>query len=105
MALTADTYRPSAKLRRFLTLRDGRCRHPGCNRSAARCDLDHTIPAEAGGPTTPENLGHLCRGHHTLKHHGGWKVRQVSPGVLEWTSPTGQIVTDTPDTWPTFTEA
>ncbi|WP_111720801.1 HNH endonuclease signature motif containing protein [Homoserinimonas sp. OAct 916] len=105
MALTADTYRPSAKLRRFLRLRDGRCRHPGCNRSAARCDLDHTIPAEAGGPTTPENLEHLCRSHHTLKHHGEWKVRQVSPGVLEWTSPTGQVVTDAPDTWPTFTEA
>ncbi|WP_111721344.1 HNH endonuclease signature motif containing protein [Homoserinimonas sp. OAct 916] len=87
MALTADTYRPSAKLRRFLRLRDGRCRQPGCIRSAGRCDIDHTIPAEVGGPTVPDNLAHLCRGHHTLKHHGGWGVKQVSPGVLEWTPP------------------
>ncbi len=62
MALTADTYRPSAKLRRFLRLRDGRCRQPGCTRSAGRCDIDHTIPAETGGPTVPNNLAHLCRG-------------------------------------------
>ncbi len=105
MALTADTYRPSAKLRRFLRLRDGRCRQPGCTRSAGRCDIDHTIPAETGGPTVPDNLAHLCRGHHTLKHHGGWGVKQVSPGVLEWTTPTGRVITDQPDTWPTFTES
>ncbi len=105
MALTADTYRPSAKLRRFLRLRDGRCRQPGCTRSAGRCDIDHTIPAEVGGPTVPNNLAHLCRGHHTLKHHGGWEVKQMSPGVLEWTTPTGRIITDQPDTWPTFTES
>ncbi|WP_111719973.1 HNH endonuclease signature motif containing protein [Homoserinimonas sp. OAct 916] len=104
MALTADTYRPSAKLRRFLRLRDGRCRQPGCTRSAGRCDIDHTIPAEVGGPTVPDNLAHLCRGHHTLKHHGGWEVKQISPGVLEWTTPTGRVITDQPDTWPTFTE-
>ncbi len=31
-------------LRRFLQLRDERCRFPGCNRSADLCDIDHTVP-------------------------------------------------------------
>jgi hypothetical protein len=96
--LAVDTYRPSEKLRRFLRIRDGRCRFPGCTRPANRCDVDHTIAAEHGGPTTAGNLAHLCRGDHTLKHHGGWSVKQVEPGVLEWTSPNGYTHTDRPDT-------
>ncbi|MHA6694502.1 HNH endonuclease signature motif containing protein [Homoserinimonas sp. A520] len=97
LVLSVDTYRPSEKLRRFLRIRDGRCRFPGCTRPPNRCDIDHTIAAETGGPTTVGNLAHLCRGDHTLKHHGGWSVKQLEPGVLEWTSPNGYVHTDTPD--------
>jgi hypothetical protein len=97
LVLAVDTYRPSQKLRRFLRIRDGRCRFPGCSRPPNRCDIDHTIPAETGGPTEVGNLAHLCRGDHTLKHHGGWSVKQLEPGVLEWTSPNGYTHTDTPD--------
>ena len=97
VVLAVDTYRPSEKLRRFLRIRDGRCRFPGCFRPPNRCDIDHTIPAETGGPTEVGNLAHLCRGDHTLKHHGGWTVKQTAPGVLEWTSPNGYTHTDTPD--------
>jgi hypothetical protein len=39
----------------------------------------------------------LCRGDHILKHHGGWSVRQISPGVLEWISPHGIVAIDKPD--------
>ncbi len=92
MVIAADSYRPTASLRRYLAARDCHCRFPSCNRDALWCDLDHTIAWEDGGTTTPDNLAHLCRGHHTLKHHGGWKVRQESPGVLEWTSPLGKVV-------------
>jgi hypothetical protein len=95
--LAVDTYRPSEKLRRYLRIRDGRCRFPTCARPPGRCDLDHTIPAEVGGPTSAGNLAHLCRGHHTLKHHGGWTVHQIEPGILEWTSPNGRVHTDRPD--------
>ncbi|GAB3043895.1 hypothetical protein GCM10027052_27600 [Parafrigoribacterium mesophilum] len=95
--LAVDTYRPSKKLRRFLRLRDGRCRFPICNAPAHRADIDHTIPAAAGGPTEDGNLEYLCRGDHILKHHGGWSVRQISPGVLEWTSPHGIVAIDEPD--------
>lgn len=90
--IAADTYRPTASLRRFLASRDVHCQFPTCNRDARWCDIDHTIAWEEGGKTTPDNLAHLCRGHHIVKHHAGWKVRQVAPGVLEWTTPLGTVV-------------
>ncbi|WP_346233443.1 HNH endonuclease signature motif containing protein [Parafrigoribacterium mesophilum] len=97
MVLTVDKYRPSKRLRRFLQVRDGRCRYPVCNRAPQRTEIDHTFAWEFGGKTTPENLECLCKGDHTLKHHSAWTVRQVAPGILEWTSPLGQIITDLPD--------
>lgn len=93
MVVAADTYRPSTSLRRFLAARDKHCQFPMCNRDARWCDIDHTVAWEEGGKSVPENLAHLCRGHHTLKHHAGWSVKQVSPGVLEWRTPRGDIVT------------
>lgn len=94
MLISADTYRISASLRRYLEQRDRHCRFPVCNRDARYADIDHTIPWEYGGRSVPENLAVLCRGHHTLKHHGNWKVKQVVAGVLEWTSPLGRVVTN-----------
>jgi hypothetical protein len=104
LVLAADTYRPSEQLKRLLRARDQRCRFPTCNRAASRGDIDHTVDWQYGGRTTPDNLACLCRGHHTLKQFGKWKVRQTAPGVLEWTSPTGRRITDVPDPRPTFTE-
>ena len=88
--LTHDrtTYRPPADLRRWLRHRDRTCRFPGCRRRAARCDIDHTIAWEEGGTTDHDNLAHLCRRHHRLKHHTAWKVR-FDGDLLIWTDPTG----------------
>ncbi|MEO7147750.1 MAG: HNH endonuclease signature motif containing protein, partial [Terrimesophilobacter sp.] len=72
------------------------------NRNTRHCDIDHTLAWEHGGTTTPENLAHLCRWHHTLKHHGGWTVKQTSPGTLEWTSPHGNLITTQPPPGPHF---
>ena len=94
--LTVDRYRPSAHLIRYLTARDERCRTPGCTRPAHRCDRDHTTPAAHGGATSHENLAHLCRRHHTVKHHTTWQVRHLGDGTLEWTGPTGRRYTDRP---------
>lgn len=94
--LAVDRYRPSARMKRFLRVRDQRCRFPGCRRPATRCDIDHTIDAAQGGPTATTNLAHLCRGHHTLKHHTGWQVIQQRGGVMEWRSPTGRVHRDRP---------
>jgi len=86
--LRLDTYRPSRRLRRLLQARDHRCRWPGCRRPARRCETDHTIAWEEGGPTCAGNLENLCQKHHTLKHASAWTVRQRGGGTLEFTSPT-----------------
>ncbi|GAA5029422.1 DUF222 domain-containing protein [Microbacterium fluvii] len=93
---TVDSYQPTAAQRRFLAARDERCRFPGCRRRVERCDVDHTVDAATGGATSTCNLAHLCRRHHTMKHHTDWRVRQLGGGVLEWTSPTGRTHRDRP---------
>jgi hypothetical protein len=47
----------------------GTCQAPGCMVPAGRCDIDHRIPYPAG-PTHGDNLGPLCRRHHSMKGHG-----------------------------------
>jgi hypothetical protein len=92
------TYAVPADLKRRLRARDGTCRFPGCRRRVERCDLDHTVAWADGGRTAADNLAHLCRHHHLVKHRDGplgrWKVRHWEPehaeGVLEWTSPAGR---------------
>ncbi len=96
-----DRYRPTAEMRRHLRARDGRCRFPGCAASVLLCDLDHTEEYSRGGSTTCENLSHLCRRHHALKHPDvddryRWSARQLSGGQIEWTSPHGQTFVDHP---------
>ena len=84
------SYRPSQHLVDFLIARDRTCRFPGCRYPAHRSDIDHVTPWDDGGKTTPENLGSLCRRHHRLKTHGGWKVTSTTDGSYEWISPTGK---------------
>ena len=96
LPLAVDRYRPSAELRRFLRARDERCRFPGCTRSPARCDVDHTIDRAKGGVTAEGNLANFCRRHHTVKHATAWRVQQVGGGILEWTSLTGRRYLDKP---------
>ena len=103
--LAVDRYRPSAEQRRLLLVRDEHCRFPGCRQAATRCDVDHTVAAAHDGSTDVRNLAHLCRRHHTLKHHSAWRVRQRGGGVLEWTSPTGHVVSDVPARTLVFTAA
>ncbi|WP_125099748.1 HNH endonuclease signature motif containing protein [Leucobacter chromiireducens] len=94
--LSVGRYRPSAAMRRFLGARDLHCRFPGCRVPLAHCDIDHTVAAADGGATSTTNLAHLCRGHHTLKHHTDWDLTQDPRGVMRWRSPTGRTHTDTP---------
>ncbi|KAM9865398.1 hypothetical protein ACIFOC_01930 [Leucobacter aridicollis] len=93
---SVDRYRPTPAIRRYLGARDQHCRAPGCRVPTHRCDVDHTVAAEDGGPTSVENLAHLCRGHHMLKHHSDWRVEQEPNGTMVWTSPTGRTHRDTP---------
>lgn len=89
-------YRPPADLVRWLRVRDGTCRFPGCGRSAKHCDLDHSTDWAKGGRTAADNLAHLSKRHHTLKHRSRWTVEHGPGGRLTWTSPTGHVSTSDP---------
>ena len=85
-----ESYLPPQALRDFLLARDRTCRFPGCRRSGIKGEIDHAIPWEEGGDTSPKNLGLLCKRHHQLKTHGGWKLESFEDGSCEWTSPLGK---------------
>lgn len=90
LSLGRTSYQIPDGLRRWLRIRDGSCRFPNCNIRTQRSDIDHTHDWGRDGTSDHGNLAHLSRGHHTLKHHGGWRVTQTRPGVLHWTSPLGR---------------
>jgi hypothetical protein len=91
-----DVYTPPDALRRFVQLRDRRCRFPGCRRPGRRCDQHH-LTRWPEGDTSAENLCCLCRHHHRLVHQApGWQLHAVPAGGLQFTTPTGQVLT----TWP-----
>jgi len=85
-----ESYEPPQQLKDFLIARDRTCRFPGCRRSALLSDLDHAQSWESGGLTSAENIGALCRRHHQLKTHGGWKIESFPDGSCRWTSPLGK---------------
>lgn len=85
-----ESYEPPQRLKDFLIARDRTCRFPGCRRSALLSDLDHAESWESGGSTSPDNLGALCRRHHRLKTHDGWKIESFSDGSCTWISPLGK---------------
>ncbi len=85
------SYRIPDRLRELIVTRDQVCRFPGCNRRAARCQIDHAIAWDDGGSTVVSNLGALCVRHHQLKTHGGWRIEHSKPdGSCEWFSPQGR---------------
>ncbi|WP_308493410.1 HNH endonuclease signature motif containing protein [Microbacterium terrisoli] len=86
--VSVDKRHPCTAQKRLLRARDEHCRFPGCRRPAEKCDLDHTIAYQDGGPTALWNLGDFCKRHHTVKHHTDWHVQQLPGGVLRFTAPT-----------------
>jgi hypothetical protein len=92
----STAYRPPQALTDFVTTRDGTCRMWGCDRPAARCDIDHARPWPKG-PTSPANLGGLCRRHHRLKQRRRWTYELSPDGTATWTSPSGKKRITHPD--------
>lgn len=89
-------YVPPPSVKRLVRLRDTRCRMWGCDRPAARSDLDHATPWP-DGETAAGNLAVLCRHHHRVKHAPGWSYTLDAAGRAEWVSPAGARRI----TWPT----
>jgi hypothetical protein len=50
--------------RRAVEIRDRWCTRPGCDLPPERCDVDHTVPYAAGGPTTQANGRLRCPPQH-----------------------------------------
>jgi hypothetical protein len=82
-------YRPTRALADFIVRRDRTCRGPGCHRQAYQCEIDHRVPYADGGPTSADNCLPLCKTHHLLKHHGGWRLEADGTGGYVWHSPSG----------------
>lgn len=87
LSVGRERYTVPADLAAALRVRDDTCRFPGCVRAASSCELDHTVDWAHGGHTAADNLAHLCRAHHQLKHRTSWGVKHLGAGRLEWTSP------------------
>jgi hypothetical protein len=90
LSVGRDRYAVPRDLRLWLRIRDETCRFPGCGRSAATSDVDHTVDWQHAGATRHDNLAHLCEAHHQLKHQTAWRVHQAGGGALEWTAPSGR---------------
>jgi hypothetical protein len=91
---------PSGRLRHLIQMRDGECTWPPCRRAAERCDFEHAIPWENGGPTCACNAGPRCRHHHHQKQAAGWRLDQHLPGYHTWTTPSGRQYTSGPISYP-----
>ncbi|GAB3258355.1 hypothetical protein GCM10027425_19760 [Alteromonas gracilis] len=92
-----SSYVVPERIAEHVRLRDRTCVFPHCTRPARRCDLDHRIPHDRGGPTSPSNLAPLCRRHHRLKTHTAWHYDAIAPGTYRWTSPLGHQWRRDPD--------
>lgn len=90
-------YRPPQALADYVTVRERVCGFPPCQRDARRCQIDHAIPYEKGGRTSPDNTGPLCTRHHLLKTHTDWTIARQRDGTVRWTSPTGHQYVNEPE--------
>ncbi|SMH44301.1 protein of unknown function [Rathayibacter oskolensis] len=91
---------PPPQMRLHLQLRDQTCRFPGCTRTAATAEADHTIEWRNGGETALQNLASLCVGHHHVRHGDRWTYTLRPDGTADWTTPTGRRVTTRPPVLP-----
>jgi hypothetical protein len=96
LSLGREQYAPPADMRRYLQARDQTCQGIGCNRRATLSEIDHTRAWNTGGETSVDNIVHLCKPCHRLKHQSSFSTRQGPGGQLTWTSPGGKTYTSTP---------
>ena len=89
--------RPTTAQKRVVETRNPTCVFPGCRMPADQCDLNHEIPWAEAHRTTVRELGPLCRHNHIDHHRHRWKLKQIRPGIYQWTSPLGHTYIVGPD--------
>jgi len=77
--------------RRALTLRDGGCAFPGCDRPPGWTQAHHLQYWEHFGPTDLENLVALCGFHHRLVHEENWEIAPPKDGIRPLFTPPAWI--------------
>jgi hypothetical protein len=87
--IEAAGYVPTAQQRRQAVLIHQKCSFPYCQARAEHCDLDHRVAYAEGGRTSSQNLAPLCRRHHRMKTHHGWRYHRIRVGTYRWRSPHG----------------
>ena len=98
LSMGRDTHNPPADMRRYLDARDQTCQGIGCNRRATLSEIDHTQAWNTGGRTDVDNLVHLCKSCHRLKHQSSFTTSQGPGGALTWTTPAGKKYRSAPAT-------
>jgi hypothetical protein len=79
-----------------LVVRDGHCRHPGCDRPPPWCEGHHVVHFSKGGPTCLSNVVLLCRAHHRLYHAQGWGAKLAEDATFVVVSPEGEVLESRP---------
>ncbi|EEI15992.1 HNH endonuclease signature motif containing protein [Corynebacterium lipophiloflavum] len=91
-------YVPSTSMRAYAIARDGVCIWPGCDRDAHDCQMDHRIPYQEDGATTPSNLFSLCHRHHNVKtDRRAFYVPDPLTGDIVWLFPDGTYQLSQPE--------
>ena len=90
LSVGREQYAPPADMRRYVEIRDQTCQGIGCTRRATLSEIDHTQPWNTGGRTDVDNLVHLCKPCHRLKHQTSFSTSQGPGGALTWTTPGGK---------------
>lgn len=85
-----EAYEVAERLQTRTDLLNPSCVFPWCSRPARGCDHDHVVPFAEGGSTCDCNIAPLCRRHHRLKTHAGWRYTTLEVGTYLWSDPHGQ---------------
>ena len=92
-----QTSRWPVAIRRAITVRDGGCVFPGCDRPPSWTDIHHCRPWADGGATAVDNGALVCRRHHSFIHRHGWRIT-IDDGRPVTRRPDG--TTHTIERWP-----
>jgi hypothetical protein len=78
----------AGNLRRFIVIRDQRCRTPWCD--APIRHVDHPKRHADGGSTSIDNAQGLCEACNHAKDAFGWHARASGDGTVETTTASGR---------------
>lgn len=97
----AQTYEPTAAMRRTIRQKWRTCTVPGCSQPAEWCEIEHCCSfskrdPRTGGQTVMENLHPMCKHHHQLKTMGVIRLKRLSRDDVAWVLPMGVAATTSP---------